>query len=93
MADKTRLVGGGVSTAFLAQSPGIYQILVSEKGAGSLTLQCGPERDGPWADTDVDFSDVGVKRFGLGAGFHYRLQASTLDDWSAYIALESRSRS
>ena len=82
-----RLLDG--DTPLFVQSPGAAQILVSAYGSSKLTLQVAPAEVGPWVDTDVTFSAVGVKRFGAAAGFWYRMAADDFTGVVAHFAKES----
>jgi len=90
-----RLVNDGTNEGPVrVESPGIAHVLVEAYGSAPLVLMAGASESGPFVNTDVTFSDVGVKRFGTARGFWYTLMpqdtsADTLADVTAWLAQES----
>ena len=83
----TTILQDGEAEVFLCQTSGHYQILVQVYGGSELTLQVSADETA-WVDTNITFSDVGIKRFGMAEGFRYRLNADSLAGARAFLGTE-----
>ena len=63
---------------------GIYYVVLDDHSGGTWTVQILTPL-GNWIDTDLTFTDNGVKRFDACPGFFYRINGGT-DGASAWIS-------